>query len=335
METLYTGSKKQDQELAGSDHELLITKFRLKLKKIGKTTRSFKYDLNQILYDYTVELTNRFKGCDLIDCLKNYGWRFVNTVQEAVIKTSPKNKKCKNAKWLSEEALQTAEKGRETKGKGEKERYTHLNTEFQRIARRDEKAFLSEQCKETEEKNRMGKTRDLFKKIRDTKGTSFLQFCLLTTPPQSYPILHPLACLLFFWLLSLLLHSCKLPLPMLSSALFSKRADDFQGAIIQVLAFLRLFPEGLSFVPDLWSTFLLSSWNFPGISTTLLPKGNSCVSAQISLSVPSALLRWQHQTSSHLGLTLGFNFWPLLLRWLSLQVAPWLQSYWSSTSTVL
>ena len=94
-----------------------------------------------------------------------------NTVQEAVIKTSPKNKKCKNEKWLSEEALQTAEKGREMKGKGEKERYTHLNTEFQRIARRDEKAFLSEQCKEIEEKNRMGKTRDLFKKIRDTKGT--------------------------------------------------------------------------------------------------------------------------------------------------------------------
>ena len=87
-------------------------------------------------------------------------------MQEAVIKTIPKKKKCKRAKWLSEEALQIAEKRREAKGKGEKERYSHLNAEFQRIARRDKKAFLSDQCKEREEKNRMGKTRDLFKKIR-------------------------------------------------------------------------------------------------------------------------------------------------------------------------
>ena len=92
-------------------------------------------------------------------------------VQEAGIKTIPKKKKCKKAKWLSEEALQIAEKRKETKGKGEKERYTHLNVEFQRIARRDKKAFLSDQCKEIEENNRMGKTRDLFEKIRDTKGT--------------------------------------------------------------------------------------------------------------------------------------------------------------------
>jgi len=91
-------------------------------------------------------------------------------VQEAVIKTIPREKKCKKAKWLSEEALQIAEKRREAKGKGEKERYTHLNAEFQRIARRDKKAFLSDQCTEIEE-NRMGKTRDLFKKIRDTMGT--------------------------------------------------------------------------------------------------------------------------------------------------------------------
>ena len=90
-------------------------------------------------------------------------------VQEAVIKTIPKKKKCKKAEWLSEEALQIAEKRREVKGKGEKELYTHLNAEFQRIARRDKKAFLSHQCKETEENNRMGKTRDLFKKIRDTR----------------------------------------------------------------------------------------------------------------------------------------------------------------------
>ena len=99
----------------------------------------------------------------MTQCLKNYG---CNIVQEAVIKTIPKKK----AKWMSEEALQIAEKRRETKGKGEKERYTHLNAEFQRMARRDKKAFLSDQCKEIEENNRMGKTRDLFKKIRDTKG---------------------------------------------------------------------------------------------------------------------------------------------------------------------
>ena len=92
-------------------------------------------------------------------------------VQEAVIKTIPKKKKCKKAKWLFEVALQTPMKSREAKGKGEKKRYTHLNSEFQRIARRDKKAFLGDQCKEIKENNRMGKTRDFFKKIRDTKGT--------------------------------------------------------------------------------------------------------------------------------------------------------------------
>jgi len=97
-----------------------------------------------------------------------------DVVQEAVIKTIPKKKKCKKAKCLSEEALQIAGKRREAKGKGEKERYSHLNAEFPRIARRDKKASLSDQCKEIEEKNRMGKTRDLFKKIRDIKGT-FMQ----------------------------------------------------------------------------------------------------------------------------------------------------------------
>ena len=96
----------------------------------------------------------------------NYGRRFMNTVQETGIKTIPKEKKCKKAKWVSEEALQIAVKRREVKSKGEKERYTHLNAEFQRIARRDEKAFLSGQCKEREENNRMGKIRDLFKKMR-------------------------------------------------------------------------------------------------------------------------------------------------------------------------
>ena len=100
----------------------------------------------------------------------NYGWRY-DIVQEAGIKTIPKKKKCKKAKWLSEEALQIAVKRREAKSKGEKERYSHLNAEFQRIAGSDKKAFVSDQCKEIEESNRMGKTRDLFKKIRDTKGT--------------------------------------------------------------------------------------------------------------------------------------------------------------------
>ena len=142
------------------------------LKKVGKTTRPFKYDLNQIPYDYTVEVRNRFKGLDLIDRVPDELWMEVcDTVQETGSKTIPKKKKCKKGKWLSEEALQIAVKRRGAKSKGEKERYTHLNAEFQRIARRDKKAFLSDQCKEIEENNRMGKTRDLFKKLRDTKGT--------------------------------------------------------------------------------------------------------------------------------------------------------------------
>ena len=99
------------------------------------------------------------------------GMEVHDIVQKAVIKTIPKKKKCKKAKWLSEEDLQIAEKRRKAKGKGEKERYTHLNAELQTIARRDKKAFLSDQCKEIGENNRMRKTRDLFKKIRDTKGT--------------------------------------------------------------------------------------------------------------------------------------------------------------------
>ena len=141
------------------------------MKKVGKITRPFRYDLNQIPYDYIVEVTNRFRGLDLIDRLPEELWTYVSDiVQEAVIKTIPQKKKYKKAKWLSEEALQIAEKKREVKGKGEKERYTHLKAEFQRIARGDEKAFLSDQCKKIEENNRMGKTRDVFKKIRDTKG---------------------------------------------------------------------------------------------------------------------------------------------------------------------
>ena len=141
--------------------------------KVGKPLdHSFRYDLNQITYDYTVEATNRFKMLDLIDRVPEELWAEIrDTVQEAVSKTIPKKKKCKKAKWLSEEALQIAVKRRQAKGKGEMERYTHLNAEFQRITRRDKKVFLSDQCKEIEENNRMGKNRDLFKKIRDTKGT--------------------------------------------------------------------------------------------------------------------------------------------------------------------
>ena len=119
-----------------------------------------------------MEVRNRFKGLDLIDRVPDELWLEVrDIVQETVIKTIPKEKKCKKAKQLSEEALQIAVKRRKVKGKGEKGRYSHLNAEFQRIARRDKKALLSDQCKEIEESNTMGKTRDLFKKMRDTKGT--------------------------------------------------------------------------------------------------------------------------------------------------------------------
>ena len=141
------------------------------MKKVEKTSRPFRYDLNQIPYDYTVEVRNRFKGLGLTDRVPDELWTEVRDIaQETGIKTIPKKKKCKKAKWLSEEPLQIAVKRREEKSKEEKKRYTHLNVEFQRIARRDKKAFLSDQCKEIEENNRMGKTRDLFKKIRDTKG---------------------------------------------------------------------------------------------------------------------------------------------------------------------
>ena len=118
------------------------------MKKVGKTTRSFRYDLNQIPYDYTVEVRNKFKGLDLIDRVPDELWMEVrDIVQETGIKTILMEKKCKKAKWLSEEALQIAVKRREAKSKGEKERYKHLNAEFQRIARRDKKAFFSDQCK--------------------------------------------------------------------------------------------------------------------------------------------------------------------------------------------
>ena len=142
IEKLYTVSKNKPGADCCSDHELLIDKFKnllkkfVKLKKVGKTIRPFRYDLNQIPYDYTVEVRKRFKGLDLIDRVPDELWMDVcDVVQEAVIKTIPKKKKGKKAKWLPEEGLQIAEKRREAKGKGEKERYTHLNAYFQRIAK--------------------------------------------------------------------------------------------------------------------------------------------------------------------------------------------------------
>src|SRR5574337_960667 len=138
-EVLYSQQKQETD--CGSDHELLIAKFRLKLKKVGKTTRPFRYDLNKISYDYIVEVRNRFKGLDLIDRVPDKIWNEVrDIVQETGIKTIPIEKKKKKKKWLSGEALQIAVKRREAKSKGEKERYKHLNAEFQRIARRDKRS---------------------------------------------------------------------------------------------------------------------------------------------------------------------------------------------------
>ena len=171
MESSIQSAKTRPGADCGSDHELLITNFRLKLKKVGKTTRPFRYDLNQIPYDYTVEVRNRFKGLDLIDRVPDELWTEVGDCTGHRDQDHAQEKEVQKAKWLSEEGLQIAEKRRETKSKGEKERYTHLNAEFQRLARRDKKAFLSDQYKEIEENNRMGKTRDLFKKIRDNKRT--------------------------------------------------------------------------------------------------------------------------------------------------------------------
>ena len=142
-EALYSQQKTRPGVDCGSDHELLITKFRLKLRKVGKTARPFRYDLNQIPYDYTVKVRNRFKGLDLIDRVPDGLWNEVrDIVQETGIKTIPMEKKFEKAKWLSGEALQIAVKRREAKSQGEKERNKHLNAEFQRIARRDKKAFF-------------------------------------------------------------------------------------------------------------------------------------------------------------------------------------------------
>ena len=119
------------------------------MKKLGKSTRPFRYDINQIPYDYTVEVTNNFKGLDLTDRVPEELWTEVHDiVQEAMIKTIPKKKKCEKAKWLSEEGLKIAEKRRKAKGKREKERYTHLNVEFQRMPREIQKPFSAISAKE-------------------------------------------------------------------------------------------------------------------------------------------------------------------------------------------
>ena len=141
------------------------------MKKVGKTTRPFRYDQTQILYDYTVKVRNRFKGLDLIECLMKCGCRFVTLYRRQESRPSPGKNKCKKAIWLPEGALQIAVKRREAESKGEKERYTYLYAKFQRIARRDKKAFLSDHYKGIEENHRMRNTRDLLKKIRDPKET--------------------------------------------------------------------------------------------------------------------------------------------------------------------
>ena len=151
VEALYS-QQKQDQELTVAQIMNSLPNSDL-LKKIGKITRPFKYDLNQIPYDYTVEVRNRFKGLDLIDRVKNHRQRFATLYRRQESRPSPRKRNAKKAKWLSEEALKIAVKRRDVKSRGEKERYTHLNAEFQKIARRDKKAFLSDQCIAIEENN--------------------------------------------------------------------------------------------------------------------------------------------------------------------------------------
>ena len=138
MKKLYTVRKTRPGADCGSDHELLITKFRLKMKKVGKTTRPFRYDINKIPYNYTVEFRNRFKGLDLIDRVPDELWNEVlDIVQETGVKTIPMEKKCKKSKMAVWGGLTIAVKRREAKSEGEKERSKHLNAEFQRIAKRE------------------------------------------------------------------------------------------------------------------------------------------------------------------------------------------------------
>ena len=172
MEKLYTVSQNKTGS-CGSDHGLLIAKFRLKLKKVGKTTRPFRYDLNQIPYNYTVDVTNTFKGLNLIECLKNYGWRFVILYRRLWSKPSPRKRKARRQSGCLRRPYKNSWETKRNESQSRKGKISQLNAEFQRTAKRDKKALLSDQCKEIEENNRMGKTRDLFKKIRDQGNISW------------------------------------------------------------------------------------------------------------------------------------------------------------------
>ena len=167
MEKLYKSAKTRPGADWGSDHELPIAKFRLKLKKVGKTMRPFRYDLNQNPYDYTGEVTNRFKGLDLIESLMNYGQRFMTLYRRQGSRPSPRKRNAKKQNGCRGGLTNSCEKKR-----SEKQRRKGKTYPFEcRVPKNSKKAFLSDQDKEIEENNRMGKTRDLFKKIRDTKGT--------------------------------------------------------------------------------------------------------------------------------------------------------------------
>ena len=157
----------------GSAHQLLVSKFRLKLKKAGKTTRTARYLWNPIPYEYIVKVTNSFKGLDLVNSVLEELWTEVsNIVQEAVNKTIPNKRKSKKAKWLSEEVLQIVVEWREVKSKGERESYIQLNAEFQRVARRDKRDFFNEQCLIIQANNKRGKTRDFFRKLETSRENS-------------------------------------------------------------------------------------------------------------------------------------------------------------------
>ena len=166
MKKLYTISKNKTGSRLWLRSWTPYCQIQLKLKKVGKTTRPVRYDLNQIPYDFTVGVTNRFKGLDLIECLMNYGQRFLTLYRRQESRPSPKKEMQKSIMAVWGGLTNSCEKKR---SKRKKERYTHLNAAFQRIARRDKKAFLSDQCKEIEKNNRIGIT-DFFKKIRNTKG---------------------------------------------------------------------------------------------------------------------------------------------------------------------